>query len=127
MRRVPEDFDGDGYREEQPRVTVEGPDYRFAMVPDELIRDRDVSGNEVRVWALLARYGGTADRAYPGHKRLARDLGLAESSIRKMISGLEAAGWRRAENRFASDGRQITNKYVLNTHKRVERPTSGPK
>lgn len=67
--------------------------YRFAMIPERLIRDTGISDRAVRLWALLDRIAMGADAAMPTRGQLAKALGCSPSSVDRAVAELIKAGW----------------------------------
>ncbi len=69
----------------------------FAQVPNVVLRDYRLSGNERTLYALLLSYAWQDDECFPGQDTLAKDMGLTGRSIRLLLSGLKAKkliGWK---------------------------------
>ncbi|MBI4941869.1 MAG: helix-turn-helix domain-containing protein [Actinobacteria bacterium] len=67
----------------------------FAQVPDDLVTDKRLSSNAVRVWIRLDKYAGRGQdgSAMPSRGKLAADLDMSERSVSRALSELVAAGW----------------------------------
>lgn len=103
-------------------ITEEGTIVRkrsFAQLPDELVADKRISANAVRVWARLDKYAGTDGRAFPSRDTLAADLGLSVSGVKRALAELVAAGWISREGR---DGKSA----LTRLHERSTRVTGDP-
>lgn len=62
--------------------------------------------------AVLARYQGGKDYAWPTHPRLAADLGTTERTVQRLVARLAAKG-RLTVERPARQGRGMPNHYVV--------------
>lgn len=66
---------------------------RFAQVPDRLITDLRVDAHGVRLWCLLDRYAGSNGATFPSRARLANDLGVSVTTIKRSLVNLADTGW----------------------------------
>lgn len=85
----------------------------YSPVPDRLIRDLAVTGDQVRLWALLERYCGENETAWPGQTTLAEDLGRSVPSVQRDLRALRETGWIMVRRRRAGTGVLLGNEYVL--------------
>lgn len=85
----------------------------FAVVPEWLIDNADVSDRGVRLFAILARHADEHGRAFPGRKRLAARLNCSESSIDRAMDELGKCGAVVTTPRYREDGSRSTNDYWL--------------
>ena len=85
---------------------------RFAIVPENLIDDPNISHGALRLYAVLERHANTDDEAWPRRATLAKRLAVTEKTIDRWKDQLVAAGWIHVEHRFR-DGEQISNRYTL--------------
>jgi helix-turn-helix protein len=83
--------------------------YRFATVPEHLIRDRALSDRAVRLWCLLDRYAGKDDCAFPSRETLSNDLSCSRASVDRAVAELVSAGWLSKIRRFQGG----VNEYTL--------------
>lgn len=70
----------------------------FAQVPNIVLRDSLLSGNEKTLYALLLSYAWQDNECFPGQERLAKDMGLTRKSINQLLGKLRQAGligWKR--------------------------------
>jgi len=68
----------------------------FAMVEQVVLRNPNITPQSKATYALLITYG--PDRIFPGHDRLAADLGVTDRSIRRWLNELKGKGlvtWSR--------------------------------
>lgn len=72
---------------------------RFAQVPDALLADASISATAVRVYAIIVRYQGRHEVAWPGLRRVAFDYGIPRSTVSDAVAELEAGGWLVCERR----------------------------
>ena len=70
----------------------------FAQVPNMVLRDPLLSGNEKVLYALLLSYAWRNDECFPGQDTLAHDMGLTSRAIRQLLVKLKAKRlitWKR--------------------------------
>ncbi len=70
----------------------------FAQIPNVVLRDSRLSGNECRLYALLLSYAWNDKECFPGHELLGEHMGLTRKSICELLSGLRKAKlitWKR--------------------------------
>lgn len=85
--------------------------YRWAATPEALLDDDRVSDGAVRLYGLLARYANRERVAWPGQELLAARMKRSESTIKRLVRELQAAGWITV----VRENRQRSNHYILNT------------
>lgn len=95
-----------------PRVEAER---RFSIVPEWVVFHPDLSGNDVRVYAALARYAGSDGQAWPSYKTLAGNCGVSRSTVKRSIDQLEQVGAVVKKNRDGDDGAPTSNLYTVMT------------
>jgi DNA-binding Lrp family transcriptional regulator len=89
----------------------------FAIVPEWLL-DAGVSGNAVKLYAILARYADTVGKATPKRRTLATRMGVSVDTVDRVLRELEMSGAIKREARFESDeysgaSRQTTNEITV--------------
>ncbi len=70
----------------------------FAQVPNVVLRDPFLSGNEKTLYALLLSYAWQDDECFPGQDTLAANMGLTVRSISSLLHRLrdvKLIGWKR--------------------------------
>ena len=82
----------------------------FTQVPNFLLKSNKLSAGDKLAFAMLLSYAWQNDYCYPGQKRLAEDMGLHETNVRKHLKALEANGLLSITRR----GQGKTNVYTLN-------------
>lgn len=85
----------------------------FAILPEWLLDDLELSDRAVRLYAVLARAAGAGRRAWPGRKLLAERLGCSPSAIDRCLRELRQAGALDVAERFTPAGRQTSNAYTI--------------
>jgi DNA-binding MarR family transcriptional regulator len=82
----------------------------FTQVPNFLLRSSKLSAGDKMTFAMLLSYAWQNDFCFPGQARLAKDMGLHETNVRKHLKSLEASGLLGITRR----GQGKTNIYTLN-------------
>ena len=70
----------------------------FAQVPNVVLRDPFLSGNEKTLYALLLSYAWQDDECFPGQDTLAENMSLSVRSISSLLHRLrdtKLIGWKR--------------------------------
>lgn len=63
----------------------------FAAVPRAVLRDSKLSPSQKTLYSLLLDYAWQDGECFPGQNTLARDMGLEERQIRRIITSLKVA------------------------------------
>ena len=82
----------------------------FTQVPNFLLKSKTLSAGDKLAFAMLLSYAWQNDYCFPGQRRLADDMGLHETNVRKHLKSLEANGLLDITRR----GQGKTNIYTLN-------------
>ncbi len=82
----------------------------FTQVPNFLLKSKNLSAGDKLAFAMLLSYAWQNDHCFPGQQRLAVDMGLHETNVRKHLKSLEANGLLDITRR----GQGKTNIYTLN-------------
>src|ERR1051326_6568286 len=82
----------------------------FTQVPNFLLKSGKLSSGDKLAFAMLLSYAWQNDYCFPGQRRLAEDMGLHETNVRKHLKALEANGLLTITRR----GQGKTNVYKLN-------------
>jgi biotin operon repressor len=82
----------------------------FTQVPNFLLKSKNLSAGDKLAFAMLLSYAWQNDHCFPGQQRLAEDMGLHETNVRKHLKSLEANGLLEITRR----GQGKTNIYTLN-------------
>lgn len=86
--------------------------YRFARVPEWIVFHDELSGTDIRLYAVLDRHTGKT--CHPKMSTIASEMGgISEATIRRSITALRAVGAIQVEARFTDEGRQTSNEYLL--------------
>src|ERR1700682_5752089 len=81
----------------------------FTQVPNFLLKSKNLSAGDKLAFAMLLSYAWQNDHCFPGQQRLAADMGLHETNVRKHLKSLQANGLLAIQRR----GQGKTNIYTL--------------
>ena len=73
--------------------------FNGVLIPERLVRYKDISPGAKLAWGRLARYAGRDGKCYPAMKTLGAELGVSERMAQKYVSDLECAGLIRRKAR----------------------------
>lgn len=107
----------------QQHVQVVEP---FAMIPEALLYDPEMEGHDVRLYGILHRHGSDPSNCYPSIERLATLIGKSESTVHRSLARLATAGWIKKVPRYADDGGQTSNGYLIYNTPHVGGDTHPP-
>lgn len=82
----------------------------FTQLPNFILKSKKLSAGDKITFAMLLSYAWQNDYCFPGQVRLAEDLGLHETNVRKHLKSLQANGLLAITRR----GQGKTNIYELN-------------
>ena len=81
----------------------------FTQVPNFLLKSKNLSSGDKLAFAMLLSYAWQNDHCFPGQQRLAVDMGLHETNVRKHLKSLQENGLLTIARR----GQGKTNIYTL--------------
>ena len=87
----------------------------FAIIPEALLYDKQLSANAVRLYGILNRYANNQGKAWPSRKTLADQMALSVATVDRAKEELESAGWLTVEHRLSTSGDHTSNVYTLYT------------
>lgn len=88
-------------------------DIPYALVPRWVVQALGLDRSAVAVYTALAAYASRPRRAYPGIRRIAKDLNCSQVTVQRALRRLEAAGAVRVERRVGEKGNRQSNIYHL--------------
>lgn len=97
----------------------------FTQTPNELIRGSRLNVNEKMIYIYLKSRQGNKEDAWPGHKRIAEDLGISISTVKKYLSTLHAQDLISIKAQFSNNAR-LSNRYVVKSIPRGFFDDAGP-
>jgi hypothetical protein len=91
----------------------------WAPIPNWVIRDSDLSGNEILVLlALMTRTDETGE-CFPGTKLLAKESRTSETTVRRSLNTLAEKGFLTRRWRRDADGGLTSSVYTTHLERRV--------
>ena len=81
---------------------------------EKLYRNGELLGRAKLVYLYLHDRCDAEQKAWPGIKRMATDLSLSRSTVKRAIRDLEKAGLIRKEPHCRENGGTTSNRYFLN-------------
>lgn len=99
---------------EQKRVVLDRRNASFVMVTRAALNDESLKAAEKSVYATLCMYADnrTSD-CFPSRETLMKKAGVSDRTLRTSLQTLEDRGYIDIIERFADDGRRLSNLYVL--------------
>lgn len=94
----------------------------FVQVPAAVLA---LSGNAVKLYAILARHAGPDGRCWPGQHHLEADTGWSTSTVRRTTRELQQAGVLEVLQRSTTPGTGPTNVYTVGVRRRAVEPASA--
>ena len=89
-------------------------DNYFAIVPEWLLH-ADISGNAVRLYAILNRYANSNGHAWPSRKTIAAAMKCSTATVDRARDELVQVGALTVKQRFSDAGDPTSNLYILHT------------
>lgn len=83
----------------------------FSIIPNWLIRDTSLSGNELLVYIALLNRANQYGIAWPSVATLAKEARISESSVHRTLKQLEQRGLVSRKRRKTPDGSNQSNMY----------------
>ena len=83
--------------------------YRFAAIPEWVLYHTELTGDDVRLFGVLARYGNDV---HPSRATVASAIGKSTDTVDRCLSRLVDAGAVIVEKRFQGET-QLPNRYHL--------------
>ena|SRR5690625_1121918 len=98
----------------QERKVIDRRKVPFVMVTRAVLEDELLKAADKSVYATLCMYADnqTAD-CWPSRETLLNKAGVSDKTLRNSLKTLEESGYIEVVNRYAGDGRQLSNLYVL--------------
>lgn len=73
----------------------------FALIPERLLYDTDLSPMDIRVYGSLRRFADKGSgKCHPSHATIAKLVGTTARTVRRSTAALSAAGWLSSRRRF---------------------------
>lgn len=99
---------------------------RFVVAYNDIIFDKNLSGNDLKIYFYLKSYGGQNDLAFTGLERMKDELNISIPTIRKSLSNLEENGYLYIKKERKSYG-WLNNYYIYDPHNNKKAPKKNKK
>lgn len=99
---------------------------RFVVAYNDIIFDKNLSGNDLKIYFYLKSYGGQNDLAFTGLERMKDELNISIPTIRKSLSNLEENGYLYIKKERKSYG-WLNNYYIYDPHNNTKAPKKNKK
>lgn len=98
------------------RAVIDRRNNPFIMVTRKVIEDPTLRASDKSVYTTLCMYADneTAE-AWPSRDTLMKKSGVSDNTLRRSLKELSDKGYIEVVERFGSDGRQLSNLYILNS------------
>lgn len=80
---------------------------------DTIYADQSLPQRAKTVYMYLHERAGSADSCWPGIRRIAADLQLSRSTVKRALKDLEKAGYLVKEARYRENGSLTSNRYKV--------------
>lgn len=80
--------------------TVKKHGWKFAQLPSDVILSKELTAQDVRLYAYILWRAGKDDHAWPRLETIADDLGVSVNTIKRAIDNLAANNWIRRQRRY---------------------------
>jgi len=99
---------------ENKRAVLDRRNSPFVMVTRAVLEDESLRSADKSVYSVLCMYADnrTAD-CWPSRETLISKAGISDRTLRNSLKTLEDRGYIEIVYRYAKDGRQLSNLYVL--------------
>ncbi len=85
----------------------------FTTIPNKIITDINISGNEFKILCCLCMRSGTANSCFPSLDTIHQDTGISLTTVKNSILKLVEQGYIIKVNRKKSNGCSASNLYRL--------------
>lgn len=99
---------------------------RFVVAYNDIIFDKNLSGNDLKIYFYLKSYGGQNDLAFTGLERMKDELNISIPTIRKSLANLEDNGYLYIKKERKSYG-WLNNYYIYDPHNNTKAPKKNKK
>ena len=83
------------------------------MAAYERIYMDDLPQRAIALWLYLSRRANKDGQCWPGINRIARELHMSRSTVKRAIDDLEASHWLTTEQRWRKNGASTTMLFTL--------------
>lgn len=99
---------------------------RFVVAYNDIIFDKKLSGNDLKIYLYLKSYGGQNDLAFTGLERMKDELNISIPTIRKSLANLEENGYLYIKKERKSYG-WLNNYYIYDPNNDAAAPKKKKK
>lgn len=99
---------------------------RFVVAYNDIIFDKNLSGNDLKIYFYLKSYGGQNDLAFTGLERMKDELNISIPTIRKSLANLEDNRYLYIKKERKSYG-WLNNYYIYDPHNNTKAPKKNKK
>ena len=99
---------------------------RFVVAYNDIIFDKKLSGNDLKIYLYLKSYGGQNDLAFTGLERMKDELNISIPTIRKSLANLEENGYLYIKKERKSYG-WLNNYYIYDPNNDAVAPKKQKK
>ena len=86
---------------------------KFTTIPNKIITDKNISGNEFRILCYLCMRSGNDNSCFPSLDTIHEDTGIGLPTVKNTIPKLVKSGYIIKVNRKMSNGCSTSNLYRL--------------
>ncbi|WP_168206356.1 helix-turn-helix domain-containing protein [Labrenzia sp. PHM005] len=87
---------------------------RLSIIPSGAVFDKNLSATQFRVLGLLCYSTNRQGHTIRSQNKMAKELGLARSTVQRAVNNLEALGWLKRVNNRRPDGGCCSLGYIIN-------------
>lgn len=98
----------------------------WAPIPNWIIRDSDLTGNEILVLLALMSRTNETGRCWPSNKVLAKESRTSESTVKRALNTLAEKGFLTRQWRRAPDRSLTSSVYTTHLERRVPQDERVP-
>ncbi len=85
----------------------------FTTIPNKIITDKNISGNEFKILSYLCMRSGTDNSCFPSLDTIRQDTGISLTTVKNTIPKLVELGYIIKVNRKKRNGCSTSNLYRL--------------
>ena len=79
----------------------------------ETIYADDLPQRAIAVWHYLVRRSNKAGECWPSINRIARELHMSRTTVKRALDDLEQSGWLRRQHRWRENGALTSTLYTI--------------
>jgi|SRR5690625_993621 len=99
---------------ENIRAVLDRRNSPFVMVTRAILEDETLKASDKSVYSILCMYADNkTSESFPSRGTLLKKSGVSDKTLRNSLDKLEESGHIEVVRRYAENGRQLSNLYVL--------------